>query len=271
MKRKLLPELPPSLRSHVACLVELSCSAGPEALQAAAARYSEVMERGSQTEVVGTVSRFLELAAREEAHGGPAVCYGEPQTAAAICLGAVDQLLLGSTALRCGTRSLQDWRALAAAHGTSVVEVDPRSEAGHLFCEGFGVGAYLRWPVDHDLLEETSCEEEDEPPAEEPVKLPSAAAASDMGSDSETASTATSRSGDVLLRWLQEALKRGLRDDAAAEALTMCVDVLLFDGAAAMNRECLDDAVEMLRGEGVPDEVLVEFACHATDLAEETQ
>jgi len=272
MKHKLLPELPLALRTRVACLINLGCSAGSEGLQAVAAHHAEVLERDTRREVVDVVSRFLEMAARTEAHAAPSVCYGEPQTMAAVRLGAVDQLLVSREALEHGCIGRRDWRVLAAAFGATVVEVDVDSDVGFRFCEGFRVGACLRYPLDPDLLEEEEELFDHEPLAEElSSRKPPSAPVEVVESDGDTVSTATPRSGTVLLRWLEEALKRSLGDDAAAESLTMCVDVLLFDGAAAINEECIDSAVDMLRDEGVPDDVLVELACHAADLVDESR
>jgi len=277
MKRKLLSELPLSLRGRVVRLVDLACGAGSEGLHAAAAHHTEVLERDLQQETADSVSRFLELASRTEAHAASLVCYGESQTAAAVRLGAVHQLLVAKEVLQHGSRRWQDWHALATAFGASIVEVDMKTEAELRFCEGFGVGACLRYAIDPDLLEEVPADDlDDEAPsaAEEELQKPPPSpplVAMTEESDCETASTATSRSGAVLLRWLEAALKHSLGDDTAAESLTMCVDVVLFDGTTPINEESLDSAVEMLRGEAVSEEVLVEFACHAADLIAETQ
>jgi len=276
MKRKLLPELPLSLQEKVERLVDLACGAGIEGLQAVAAHHTEVLERGLQQEVASIVGRFLELAARTEVHTASLVCYGESQTAAAVRLGAVDQLLVAKEVLQHGSRRRQDWNALAKAFGASIVEVDAKTEAEICFCEGFGVGACLRYPVDPDFLEDVHDDDDvSEAPmvtVQEPHKPPlSVATVLDAESDCETVSTATSQSGAVLLRWLETALKHSLCDDAAAESLAMCAEVLLFDGSGSISEESLGNTIDTLRAQEVPDEVLAEFACHAADFMAEVR
>merc|ERR1712146_478149 len=99
---------------------------------------------------------FPGLAARAEAHAAHLVCYGESETAAAVRLGAVDQLLVARGMLH---RSRHDWHALAAAHDASIIEVDAKSDAELHFSEGFGVGACLRYAVDPHLLDEVPSDE----------------------------------------------------------------------------------------------------------------
>lgn len=273
MKHKLLSELPVPLQKRVAPLVNLRCSAGPEGLRRAAAHLTDVLERDLQQQVAGSVDRFLDLAARMDSKVAPLVCYGEAQTAIAVCLGAVDQLLIARSALEPDRRSWQDWQALAVAFGATIVEISTKSEAELRFSEGFGIGACLRYPVNPDLLEVEPDDDDhdDEALAEKPRKPTSTPL--EVESDGETASTATSQSAtmSMLLRWLEEALKRSLSDDATAESLTMCVEVLLSDGTEAIGEGCLDSAVDMLREEGVAEEVLAEFACHVADLLPESQ
>merc|ERR1711879_577329 len=51
---------------------------------------------------------------------------------------------------------------MAASHGSDVVKIQPKSELATQFCKSFGIGGFLRWPVDEDLLhgiEETGNEE----------------------------------------------------------------------------------------------------------------
>jgi len=265
MKQKLLLELSVPLRARVACLVNLHCSAGLEGLRFAAMRRAEVLERSTQCAEQCVVSRFLELARAGEAQQS-SVCYGVSQTAAAIRLGAVDRVLVAKQL--CTHR---DWQALAAAYGSTIVEIEPKSEAEVRFCEGFQVGAVLRYAVAPELLEEPPSEDETPNASadEGPQKSPSPAA---PGADveAETASTATPRSNARLLEWLEDALLQSLGDGSAAEALTMCVDVLLFDGSAKVSEESLNSVLEMLRGEEVSEEVLMELTCHVADLVDES-
>merc|ERR1712063_75675 len=46
-----------------------------------------------------------------------------------------------------------EWKSLAAWHGTRIVEIHPRTQEGSEFCESFGVGACFRWPLEEHLLQ----------------------------------------------------------------------------------------------------------------------
>jgi len=256
MKRKFVAELSSPLRSRVARVMDLQCCAGPEGLQKAAVHLSEVMQKDQEQETCAAVGRFLDVVARTDAHAAPLVCYGEEETSAALRLGAVDQLLVASSP--CLSRSLQEWAEFAAVVGASVVEVDPVDGAALRFCQGFGVGACLRYPLHLPLEEEDPA---DTSPGFEEQKPPAAQA---TDSDCDTVSTATSQTDNLLIRWLREALKPALRDVVAAESLALCAELVLFEETTPVE-ERFDSAVEMLRAEGVPEDVLIELACHVTD------
>merc|ERR1711879_7839 len=93
-------------------------------------------------------------------------CYGKTQTRAALKLGAVHLLLVAAAPTGAGRCRKQVWSEMAAASGAALVEVFPQSALSVQFCEGFGVGAILRYPIDPALLEEEE---------EEPVSLASPA------------------------------------------------------------------------------------------------
>lgn len=257
MKRKFVAELSSPLRSRVARVVDLQCCAGLEGLQKAAAHLCEVVQKDREQETCAAVSRFLGLVARTDAHAAALVCYGEEETSAALRLGAVDQLLVASSPG--SSRSLREWGEFAAVVGASVVGVDPVDRASLRFCQGFGVGACLRYPLHLPSLEEEDPEETS--PGFEEQKPPAAPAAD---SDCDTVSTATSQTDNVLIRWLREALKPTLQDVVAAESLALCAELVLFEEMTPVE-ERLDSALEMLRAEGVPEDVLIELACHVTD------
>merc|ERR1712187_545329 len=140
---------------------------------------------------------------------------------------------------------------LAQSTGASVTVVDTRSSLDVQFCQGFQIGAFLRWHVDPSLLDE---------PVPTCVDVESCDA-SDDESDASTTSTTASKSDDLLLQWLEGALKRALNDSSAAEALTMCADVILSDDTTTAE-ERLENTIAMLRGERVPEGVLSELSVH---------
>jgi len=273
MKRKLLPELPQQVRERVVCVIDIGCSAGPEGLQKVATHVPEVAGKSRRRALDEVVVRFLELVAETDAHEAPLVCYGEAQTAAALRIGAVEHLVVASS------HSSAAWADLAKDSGATYFEIEPTTELSLRFCQGYGVGACLRYAVDPEFLEisggdlasdeEVKCLPVQTLRVEKParVSLPM----QDPSSDCESVSTATSGSDVLLLKWLESSLKRALQDAAAAESLTMCADVLLFDANAATDQERLDTTVEMLRGEGVSEDVLAELVCHVADLIDDPQ
>jgi len=277
LKRRLLEELSPGLRGRVVAIVDLACSAGAEGLRQAALRVPEAAERSRRQMAERAVTHFLDLLERPEPAAGVAACYGEAHTAAALRLGAVEQLLLAKAAQPSTCFGMEVLKELAAASGASILEIEARTAAEHRFCQGFGVGGCLRWPVDPALLEEGEPEVgaeanagvglEGEPPPHAHC-LAAAAGLEKPSSEAETASTAPSQPDAGLLQWLEGALAQALGDGAAAAALAVCAEVVLGDETAAPG-ERLESTLEMLRAEGVPADVLAEFACHAADLLPE--
>jgi len=162
MKRKLLPELPQRLRGRVLCCVDLPGSADLDGLRRAAAAAAGAAASKEGGKVDSVAERFLELTLLPEAEGAR-YCYGEPQCEAALQLGAVDELLLAAEFRGPSGRSAEDWEALASARGATVLKVPPRGEASVRFCDSFGVGAFLRWTVHTDLLEEDTTDADDRP------------------------------------------------------------------------------------------------------------
>merc|ERR1719387_818804 len=127
------------------------------------------------------ISRFLERTLMPDMEAS-SCCYGAAQTAAALKLGAVDELLLAAGYLGCGL-TVDDWKDLASRHGATVVEIEPHSEQAVSFCANYGVGACLRWVVEPSLLEgeeevpKTACADPD-PASNAPPMPPAVAEAS---------------------------------------------------------------------------------------------
>lgn len=279
MKHKLLSQLPDALRGQVLCTVDLPGSADMEGLRhAAACATTAACEReGSKSEAA--LHRFLELTvmpASEEVR----CCYGEAQTQAALKLGSVEELLISSDL----DDSLTDSRALASASGASVWEISPRSEAAVQFCQSFAIGACLRWPVLASLLDEDGSSSSDDVPAcldaasvgdaSSGLELPPSractaqsaafgAASSTEAADEEHRQASSQASAlpsavsteprTEVLAWLGSELLQTL-DSWAAEAVSMCVEVILLDEATSIE-EALSQATSVLAEEGVPHEL----------------
>jgi len=146
MKRKLLSELPEALRGQVICMVDLPGSADMEGLRHAAVRATSAAAEKEDSKAEAALQRFMELTVSTDSEE-VRCCYGEAQTEAALLLGAVEELLLARD-----HRASKDWRALASASGARMWDVLPRSQAATQFCQYFGIGACLRWPVSASLL-----------------------------------------------------------------------------------------------------------------------
>jgi len=146
---------------------------------------------------------------------------------------------------------------LARSTGASISVIAAKSSLDIKFCECFQIGAFLRWHVDPSLLDESvpTCVdmESHEDPSDD--------------SDDNTISTTASKSDDLLLQWLEGALKHSLKDSSAAEALTICVGVILSDDGTTPD-ERLQNATDILRTEGVPEELLSELSVHIVDFQE---
>jgi len=274
LKNKLLPELPPSVRSRIAGVLTLSCEANDEGLKTLAGRLPDFAEKDRQERSQGLVQRFLDLASACDANGSVSACYGEAHTLAAMKLGAVEQVLLAEAFIGRGGRSWKAWCALAADNGATAVRVTPVGSVESSFCSGFVVGACLRYALDVELLEDMV--EEGAEMLEELVAAPNAigcdrtvtVCTEESPSECGSASTAASRSGSLLVQWLSSALKTALQDEAAAESLTMCAEVVLLEESTELE-ERLESCVEMLRDQGVPEELLMELQYHTYDLLAE--
>jgi len=272
MKHKLSSQLPEALRLQVICSVDLPGSADMDGLRHAAVRaMSAASEKeGSKSEAM--LQRFLAhtvMSGSEEVR----CCYGESQTRVALKLGAVEELLIAK-----GFDAATDWKTLATASGASIWEISPRSETAVQFCQSFAIGACLRWPVCANLLDESEEFTADEEPvchgaASEDESLdpelpcaprmarcaaacvaPSAGAAD--GEYQETSGHVASILSAVkveTLAWLGKELCQTF-DSSIAEALSMCVEVILLDEETPVE-EALFQAASVLADEGVPREL----------------
>mmetsp|Transcript_114922 Transcript_114922/g.199150 ORF Transcript_114922/g.199150 Transcript_114922/m.199150 type:complete len:479 (-) Transcript_114922:385-1821(-) len=263
MKRKLLLELPLTLRSRIAGVVDLACGAGLEGLQRLALRIDEFCHNDELHHQEHTVHRFLELVDQSGRQNAQIVCYGEEQTIAALRMGAVQHLLVASSQFPRNSSRRLTFEELAKTTGAVVTEVQSQGSKAVHFSQGFQVGCFLRWPVDPVLL--------DDAPSEGMCDLIDSHHTCDQAeSDAETISTTASKTDNVLLQWLEGALKHALKDASTANALTVCAEVILSDESTDAG-ERLQNTIDMLREEAVPESVLVELSVHISDLLEVEQ
>merc|ERR1712150_258696 len=82
--------------------------------------------------------------------------------------------------------------------------------------------------------------------------------------ETDSVSTAAPSPDNLLIQWLQGALATTMQDATVAESLATCADLVLCDGTTDPE-ERLENVVDMLRTEGVPEEVLLELSCHVAD------
>lgn len=264
MKKKLVAELPSNVQTTLAPLVDLNHHADEDGLHAMLQHAQAAIQglKSHNTNVI--VEHFMESVSRPDCDDSTFACYGVTQTKAALRLGAVQDLIVAATSNATSMIFKPDWKALASAVGANYLEVYPKSETGVHFCEGFGVGACLRYAVSNSLLEDN--ENEDAPElADEVVSAGKDQPSShEVESESDTNSTAPSQSDGLLKTWLVQALTTAFQDTAAAECLAIGADLIISDDSSSVE-ERLDAVVDMLRGEGVPEDVLSELNCHLCD------
>lgn len=273
MKHKLKAELTISMRDRVARVVDLPCHANPDGLQKMASHIQEVAVSDQELEGEAAVVRFMELIAQTDTHEAPLVCYGELETKAALHLGAVQTLLVSVTPTESSCKNKDFWGELASASSASLVEVHPKGCMATNFCKGFGIGACLRYSLDRALLESDTSN------LASSSKAQNASAQNEMGadtatsakplpfaqdSDNESITTAPSEADTLLHKWLADVLSASLSDTVAANCLAIGTELVLFDETLPVE-ERLENASEMLRGEGVSEDVLNELAFHVND------
>eukprot|EP00928_Gymnodinium_smaydae_P032641 TRINITY_DN23580_c0_g1_i1.p1 TRINITY_DN23580_c0_g1~~TRINITY_DN23580_c0_g1_i1.p1 ORF type:complete len:437 (-),score=58.61 TRINITY_DN23580_c0_g1_i1:208-1518(-) len=272
MKHKLVSELPELLKNKLVCTVDLSCNAGPEGLRLAALRAVESVTMAEDCQEDRDLQQFIELTLKEELM----CCYGEAQTVRALQLGAVDRLLL-SIDLQTNL-SVDEWKSLAALHGTRIVEIHPRTEKGCEFCESFGVGACFRWPLEEHLLQDDDdhahedCEEIPINASATPgIQLPSATSKEldelEMVAPQGEIDREGSRTSDTLsdnmhqseaLAWFRAEVHDALGDLSAAEALAACVEVVLSDELTPKH-EVIEGVIAIVCAEGLSEDVALEL------------
>lgn len=280
MKRKMLEGFPPDIRKRVLCVLDLPCPAHDDNALRQAAEQARSFIDGDQCRYVDeAVTKFMELLHSDE----DSCCYGEMQTTIALQMGAVEQLLVNESWMG-SAHTLTELRNIAEAQGTSVIEVKPHRASGAYFCKSFGVGGRLRWQLNHDVLENDLL-----PPTEnysDDACIDSCVAGERrapmplcQGAIEQRAlpvvQVQTPEKDDCVARyeifaWLQERLVAALGDADVADALLAGVEVILADEAEGREGEVLDgwedqrvsalaDTLDMLRGEGVPEDVVQEL------------
>lgn len=261
MKRKLLPELSETLRGQVVCCIDLSGSADMDGLRHAARAAAGAAASREYSKSESVVQHFLELTLMPDVEE-VRCCYGKSQTKAALKLGAVHELLI-ATDFDCSSgHAVEDWKTLAAENGAKFLEIRPRGEAAVQFCKSFGIGACLRWPVLAGLLDDdgvavvAAADDGAVPPDPELHHSPAMAATLEAETTEQFASTLPAaekneqESRTEILSWLGSELN-SVFDPSAAEALSMCIEVILLDETTA-TEEALLQAACVLQDEGAP-------------------
>lgn len=258
MKHKLIAELSERLQKQVVCTVDLSCDAGSEALRQAALRAAGSVASAEHSSVDKELRRFFDLTMKVSM-----CCYGEEHTLQALEMGAVEHLLL-SVDLKT-TLPVDDWKALAELYSTDVVEIHPRTELASRFCQSFGIGGCLRWPLDLQVGEDEK--EKDEKPQEESPKQQDEKSREESPNevDCESISTADtmldmhiSQHRRSTLAWLESELQGILCDQSAAEAVTACIEVVLSDDVTPHD-EIMENITSVITAEGAPEELALEL------------
>lgn len=276
-KNRLLQELTAPLKTRLLCTLDLPCSASLEGLRMAAARAAQAVTNSGMQEIETTITHFMELLQMLEAEGTRA-CYGRAQTLKALDLGAVDTLLVAE-----GDEA--EWTALAAMHSTNIVKVQAQTAQGVEFCSSFRVGGCLRWLLSHELLDEdfenaqavlASREEENSTPPddicafEKETSLPALTNTSTIKGDRSAPPTSCGEGEvedaqvpqafaiDGLCSWLEDKLLGALGNEASAEALCVCVGVVL-DCEPSDRSDALVQVREMLLTENVPVDIVEEL------------
>jgi peptide chain release factor subunit 1 len=258
MKRKLLVELAPPLRSRFLCFVDLNSSTRLEALREAAAQARDSANGSALADADAEVAAFMALAATGTDPELTAVCYGEDHTAAALQMGIVTKLLLAvQSEESTSKRSLQDWRDIATVQNVEIVLVSPRSEQSVTFCVSFMVGAFLRWQVSEELLcmKDTTYEE---------IEMMQSAQ-----SDVQDSCPVSSSEDELVQMFevtdlLREVLQSSMLDEASVVALVACAEVLLDDESTPLNDK-LNNVLQLLSAEGVSDEIVMEIQAKCTE------
>jgi hypothetical protein len=289
VKHKLSAELPDRMQKQILCTLDLSCEAGPGALRRAALYAASSANSAEQLGLEQTLKSFYDLTMKES---NSMCCYGKVQTLRALELGAVERLLLSAD--QDTSLTLDEWFAMAASHGSQVVQIQPKSELTTQFCKSFGIGGFLRWPVDAGLLDgiEETGNKEGSNVKEECTEKPNMSMSSYLevprntslkGADMNASETPAGTTADVddvsvstidtaditgaedvsqhrrcTLAWFEAKLEEVLGDPCSAQTLAACVEVVLSDEVSSR-----DDIIEgvhvVAASEGIPDELVAEL------------
>lgn len=286
MKHKLVAEMSAPLQKRVICIVDLACNSGSEALRQAVLRAADSAASAENRGVEQHLSQFFELLETKES----LCCFGEVETVQALEMGAVEKLFLATDLQTRFTHG--EWKSLAEAQGTNVIEIHPRTELASRFCQSFGVGGCLRWPVDLDFDERVEsqvqqfsldgvaavCGNQSEIPTE--GSSPSGdghvdvcevqSSSGECACESERTvcdhgiAVKTIPSSDVedhrtqTLAWFASELNQAIDDPHAVEALTMCVEVVMSDHLTP-REEVIDNVTSIITAEGAPEALAIEL------------
>jgi len=126
-------------------------------------------------------------------------------------------------------------------NGAKLLEILPRSEAAVQFRKSFGIGACLRWPVlaslwDEDGVAAVAAVDDGVGPLGPELLHPSPAPAATLEAEASEQVASTKPAAEKnehelhteVLSWLGTELNNVV-DPSVAEALSMCVEVILFD------------------------------------------
>lgn len=255
MKHKFVLELPPAVRERVARVINLQAPANVETLQEMCTHLRSIDEEQHAASTAAYISHFMELLTREDSR----VFYGQVETRKALNMGAVQKLFVSSQGK---SGDISGWKQSAAASSASFVEVSPTSSAGTRFCEGIKVGAMLRYAVDPKLLEEDAVVVA---LGDDKQGLADNLVATLPEPECDSASTVPSETDARFRDWLVEALALDILSEDAVDSLVVCTEVVLFEDTLPFD-ERVHNVLEMLRAEGVREEVLLELSLHVSDM-----
>lgn len=148
MKFKLVAELPPPLRRNIAGVLTLNCNAGWNGLEKVVAQIPGVMKKQAEMSANSLAGEFLRCV--QDRKDAELLCYGEAETAQAFELGAVKLLVVSDM-----HTNLQRWLTMASSHGVDARSIAASTPSTSQFCEGYQIGAFLRWPA--QLSPEEDC------------------------------------------------------------------------------------------------------------------
>jgi len=264
MRSKLAKELPPTFTIIEDTSVSMVDSSG---LQHLASQAPSLAASIQSEQISQVVQHFLEITELEgngiASSSTTEVCYGRAQTLAALEMGVVQTLLVAET-----LRGDDDWQALASKHTVPLVLVRQTTEACVKFCEGFEIGALLRYGVATDVLDLQ----------EQEAEFEAVLAPKDNSDDIETASVSTATTAPSsaspsrsLATWLAEALQQ-VFSDTDAESLAAGAEVILAceddEDESLFPASALENAGDFLRSENVPEEIIAELVGRAMGLIE---